>query len=97
MNDRMPLLSHKWTGPVCSILGIAMLGSQVYLFLSAGLLSAWLIGGGVGMLFVGIIAWLHYVGDKRSRAPESGEFPSAEEYEANFPPESTVRRSRVGT
>src|SRR5438067_404211 len=81
----MPLLNHKWTGPVCFGIAMLMLGTQVYAYFSVGLISAWLLGGGVGLLLLGGIASFHYLDDKRSgSSSDSGDFPTTEEFEAGL-------------
>jgi hypothetical protein len=87
---RYDLIQRKWTGPLCCVAGIAMLAVQAYVYANAALLSAWLIGAGIGLVVVGAIMTLHDVDDRRSRAPQSdhAEFPSADEFDNRFEDES---------
>lgn len=81
----MPLLSHKWMGPSFLGIAVAMLSSQVYLYTTTGLVSAWLLGGGIGLLFLGGVASFHYLGDRRSgKSLDRDKFPTAEEFDECF-------------
>jgi len=63
-----------------------MLAVQAYAYLDVGLLSSWLIGGGIGLLFVGIASWFCHVDDRRAAAgfASADELPTAEEFESRF-------------
>ncbi len=80
----MPTFSPKWTGPIFCAAGALMLAAQAYALLRVGVLDSWLIGGGIGLLLVGALAWFMYFVDLRSGGPRdrqegSDERPSAEE------------------
>jgi len=78
----MSPLSPKWNGSVCCITGLVMLAVQVFAYLNVGLLSSWLIGGGIGLLTIGAAMWSCYVDDKQSAT--NAEFPPAEVYNRDF-------------
>ena len=44
---------QKWAGPVFCLLGLALLGFQVFAYFNTGMLSSKLIGSGVALLAVG--------------------------------------------
>jgi hypothetical protein len=75
---------RKWFGPACVVFGAAMLAAQVYLWISAGTLSARLNGGGTAVLFIGIVACFYAYEDWRSGARAKEEFPSANEFDRDF-------------
>jgi hypothetical protein len=76
----------KWSGPIYTAAGLLMLGTQLYCYVARGLLSAWLIGGGIGLLLTGGAAWFYHLDDLRSGARLSSvdDFPTTEEYDRNL-------------
>ena len=82
----MPTMSSKWNGPVLCLAGLVMLAVQVVAYLDVGLLSSWLIGGGIGLFLVGAASWFYYLDDRRSgaRTAANDKFPTAEEFERDF-------------
>jgi hypothetical protein len=77
---------QKWVGPGCCCAGILLLVAQVYIYLSASVLFALLLGGGVGLLVIGALAWFYYLDDLRSGAKiEVKEEPlTADEFDQYF-------------
>lgn len=91
-------LSQKWTGPACVAIGVFLLVAQVFAWITAGLLHSWLIGGGIGFLLVGGIAWFHYLDDRRSATIVSDEepdrLPTADEFDAMYTEQESTNESR---
>lgn len=89
--------SLRWTGRACLGSAVVMLGTQIYVYLSAGLVSAWLLGGGVGLLLLGLVASFHSLDDKRTRnATLPGDLPTADEYDRKLEmmPDENVNQSQ---
>lgn len=76
---------NPFAGPAAMAIGATLLVVQVLAFYQRGLLSAWLIGGGIGLLAVGAMATVSAWEDSRaSRLPgtiNGEEMPSADEYD----------------
>ena len=77
----MYVFGPKWTGPIFVAGGALLLLWQSYLFSTLGYIHTWLLGGGVGLILVGGIAWFYYLDDKRSAIAPDDELPSADEYD----------------
>lgn len=82
MDDDIPL-SKKWAGPVCCLGGFVLLAMQVRAYLAVGLLSTWLIGGGLALVLVGAIRWFYYLEDRKALAlhTQTEELPTVEEFD----------------
>lgn len=75
------------TGPATFAVGIALLAFQVYLWQTSGLLSALLIGIGVGLTFTGAGYWFYQWDDQRHHEPfsvEDHDDIDADEYDRRF-------------
>ena len=60
--------SPKWAAPLGIAGGLILLVTQVVAYLHLGLISARLLGGGLGLLFIGVVSTFYYFDDRRSRA-----------------------------
>jgi hypothetical protein len=70
-----------------------LLAVQLYAYWDVGILSSWLIGGGLGLVGIGAASWFYYVDDKRhdkrhdkqhAHGAQGGRLPSADEFERRF-------------
>jgi hypothetical protein len=85
-----------WTGPLLLLIGGLMLAWQACLWISSGVASSRLLGGGVGLVLLGAATSYYYWEDRRAPRlpnPEEEDIPTAEEYEQSFhvidePPEN---------
>jgi hypothetical protein len=79
---KLSLYRNPFAGPAAMAIGAMLLVVQVLAFSQRGLLSAWLIGGGIGLLAVGAMAAFSAWEDSRaSRLPgalNGEEMPSAD-------------------
>ena len=58
-------LSEKWRGILALIGAVVCLPLAVYNYVTLGALSAWLLGGGIGLLLVGAMSLFYYFDDER--------------------------------
>lgn len=77
----LQLFGPKWKGPIFVTAGVLLLVSQVVAWLTQGILHTWLVGGGIGLLLVGGVAWFFYLDDVSSGAKSYDELPSAAKYD----------------
>ena len=77
----MYIFGPKWTGPIYVAAGVLLLVYQSYLFSTLGYIHTWLLGGGVGLMLVGGVAWFYYFDDKRTDFSQNEELPTADEYD----------------
>ena len=77
---------QKWAGPVFCLLGLALLGFQIFAYFNTGMLSSKLIGSGVALLAVGGGMIYYYIDDRRSgwQGEQPDEEITPEEYDQRF-------------
>jgi len=74
----LPSLSPKWTAILGMTIGSLLLGIQAYAYIDVGLIAAELLGGGIGLLLVGIVALFFHLDDRHRRRPKTTDEPPNE-------------------